>query len=236
MRNVGEKMKKITAILLGTLIASSAALAQTNQVLSRNAVGYIKVGVGTLNSLTLVSNPFFPMDASGDLVTNVFAALANSSSVAIWNEGSQSYNTFSKSSRGSWTGTGVSTARFFRADGAFVRSGGTSTVFFMGEVPDSTTAPTTTQSRAQGLTMLGNPYPVEVLLTNSTFGTSLPNGGSISLWNPSTTSYTTFSKSTRGSWTGTGVSTATIKPGEGVFIRATNTAQNLSTAKPYNWP
>jgi len=231
-----KKMRKITAILLGTLIASSAALAQTNQVLSKNAVGYIKVSIGGPNSLHLVSNPFVSLDANGDLITNVFGSVANSSSVAVWNESSQSYNTYSKSSRGAWLGTGISTARFSRADGAFIRSGGTATVFFMGEVPDTTTAPTTVQSRVQGITMLGFPYPVEVVLTNSSFGLGLPNGGAISLWNPATTSYNTFSKSTRGAWLGTGISTASIKPGEAIVIRATNATANISTVKPYSWP
>lgn len=226
-------MKKITAILMGTLMATSAVFAQSN-VLSRNAVGYIKIPVGPTGSLHLVSNPFVPLDASGDLLTNMFAAIANSSQVAIWDEGSQSYKTYGKSNRGSWLGSGFATVRVARADGVFIRSAATSTVYFMGEVPDRFTAPTTTQSRATGITMLGNPYPVEEKLTNTAMGLALPAFGQISLWNPATTSYTTYGKSSRGSWIGT--ITNTIKPGEAVVIRSTNTPANWAQGKPYTWP
>ncbi len=227
-------MKKITATLLGTLIASSAALAQTNQVLSRNAVGYVKINVPASNSLALVSNPFVALDEGSARITNVFASLVNNSTVSVWNEASQSYLNYAKNSRGGWVGTGVTTVQFARADAAFIRSAGTSTVFFMGEVPDSTTAPTTTQSRAAGITMLGNPYPVEVAVTNSSIGLSLPAGGTISIWNSVSNKYDNFAKNSRGAWVGT--ITATIKPGDGLVIRATNATANFSTTKPYNWP
>lgn len=225
-------MKKITAIILGTLVATSAVFAQSN-VLSRNAVGYIKIPVGT-NKLHLVSNPFVPLDAAGDLVTNMFAAVANNTTISIWNEVGQGYVSYLKNARGGWSGAGFATARVARADGVFIRSGGTGTVYFMGEVPDRFTAPTTTQSRASGITMLGFPYPVEVDLTNSTIGLQLSPNSTISFWVPDANAYTSYLKNARGAWVG--AAGVKIKPGDGMVIRSTNAPQNWNVAKSYTWP
>ena len=228
-------MKKVTAILLGALIVSSAALAQTNQVLSKNAVGYIKISLPASNRLALVSNPFVPLGASDNLITNLFAPIANNTTISIWNENTLVYDNYSRNNRGSWVGTGVTTARFNRADAAFIRSSATGTIFFMGEVPDATTAPTSTQTRINGITMFGYPYPVEVLVTNSPVGLNLPNGGSISLWNSASNSYEVVSKNTRGSWVG--AVGKTIAPGAGMVVRVTNNPSAvITTTKPYTWP
>ena len=227
-------MKKATAIILGTLIASSAALAQTN-VLSRNAVGYIKVPVVS-NKLYLVSNPFVPLDPTGDIVTNMLAAVPNGTIISVWNEGSQGYLSYTKSGRGAWD-SAATTSRIARADAFFIRmpSAGTSTVFFMGEVPDRFTAPTTTQSRVSGLTMLGFPYPVETAFTGTPMAIAAPNGSIISVWDSDTQGYVSYTKSGRGAWD-SGAASAVVKPGQGFVINSSAAANNWNTAKPYTWP
>ena len=226
-------MKKATAIILGTLIASSAALAQTN-VLSRNAVGYIKVPVES-NKLYLVSNPFVPLDASGDVVTNMLAAVPNSTVVSVWDEASQAYINYSRSARGAWSAN--ATSRIARSDAFFIRmpSVGTSTIFLMGEVPDRFTAPTTTQSRVSGITMLGFPYPVQTSFTGTPMAISAPNSSVISIWDPNLNTYVNYSKSARGAWDA-GAQAAVVQPGQGFVIRSTAAGGNFSTVKPYTWP
>ncbi|HMO52786.1 MAG TPA: hypothetical protein PKE26_16770 [Kiritimatiellia bacterium] len=227
-------MKKATAIILGTLIASSAALAQTN-VLSRNAVGYIKVPVES-NKLYLVSNPFVPLDPTGDIVTNMLAAVPNGTTISVWDEGSQGYISYSKSARGAW-GANATTSRIARADAFFIKmpAAGTATVFFMGEVPDRFTAPTTTQSRVSGLTMLGFPYPVQTSFTGTPMAISAPNGSVISFWDSATQGYVSYSKSARGAWDA-GAQAAVASPGQGFVIKSTAAGNSWSTTKPYTWP
>jgi len=230
-------MKKLTAILLGTLIASSAALAQTNQVLSRNAVGYVKVNLQS-NKLYLVTNPFVNLDGAGDpRLTNVFSAVPNGTTVSVWNEGDTAYDNYTRSTRGTWLGA-APTATVKRADGIFIRTPLTNApvdLFLMGEVPDRFTAPSSFVSRVPGITMVGLPYPVTIKLTNTVLAQQVPNGSTISIWNPATTAYVNYTKSTRGTWLGDGPN-AELLPGQGLVIRATNAANSWYETKPYTWP
>lgn len=230
-------MKKLTAILLGTLIASSAALAQTNQVLSRNAVGYVKVNLQS-NKLYLVTNPFVNLDGVGDpRLTNVFSAIPNGGTVSIWNEASVAYDNYSKSTRGTWSAPSL-TAVVKRADGVFLRMPTTNSpvdLFLMGEVPDRFTAPSSFVARVPGITMVGLPYPVTIRLTNTVTAQQLPNGGTISIWNPDTAQYINYAKSSRGTWNAEAL-TANVNPGQGLVIRATNAASSWFETKPYTWP
>lgn len=230
-------MKKLTAILLGTLIASSAALAQTNQVLSRNAVGYVKVNLQS-NKLYLVTNPFVNLDGSGDpRLTNVFSAVPGGTIISIWNEGDNTYDNYSRSARGAWLGS-ATTAQVKRADGVFIRMPTTNApvdLFLMGEVPDRFTAPSSFVSRVPGLAMVGLPYPVSIRLTNTVMAQQVPNGTIVSVWNTASNQYDNYSKSARGAWLAE-AQTAMIQPGQGLVIRATNAANSWYETKPYTWP
>jgi hypothetical protein len=229
-------MKKITAILLGTLLASSAALAQTNQVLSRNAVGYIKIPLVS-NKLYLVSNPFFNLQAGPIFVSNVFAAVPPGTTISVWNEASQSYDGYAKSTRGAWVGSAL-TATLVRADGIFVQTPATNApvdLFFMGEVPDRFTSPSNQTTRVPGLTVVGYPYPVTMRLTNTAIGQQVPPGTVISVWDSAANSYIGYGKSTRGAWVGSAL-TAEFSPGQGMVISATNAANSWYETKPYTWP
>jgi len=203
-------------------------------VLSRNAVGYIKINAES-NKLYLVSNPFVSMGTNDDVVTNMFASLPNSVSVSLWNESSQAYETFTKSARGAWSAN--ATTRIDRADAVFIRmpANAGADMYFMGEVPDSTTAPSTIQSRVTGITMLGFPYPVAQPFTNTSMAIDAPNGSSVSVWDADAGSYISYTKSARGAWDAA-AQAATIAPGQGFVIRSTASGSDITTDKPYDWP
>lgn len=229
-------MKKITAILLGTLLASSAALAQTNQVLSRNAVGYVKIPLQS-NKLYLVSNPFFSLQAGPVLVSNVFAAVPPGTVISVWNEGTQTYVDYLRNTRGAWVGA-AATATIARADGIFIDTPATNApvdLFFMGEVPDRFTAPSNLVQRVPGLAMIGHPYPVTTRLTNTVMAQQVPAGTVISVWDPSIDNYRNFLKNSRGTWVGDAL-TADLQPGQGLVISSTNAANSWYETKPYTWP
>jgi hypothetical protein len=230
-------MKKVTALLLGTLIASSAAFAQTNAVLSRNAVGYVKIPLQS-NKLYLVSNPFFSLQAGPQLVSNVFAAVPPGTTISVWNEANQQYQIYLRNTRGVWSGA-AATATIARADGAFIATPATNApvdLFLMGEVPDRFTAPSNLVQRTPGITMLGHPYPVSVLLTSTVMAASVPAGSVISVWNPAINNYNIYLKNNRGAWVGDAL-TAVLQPGQGLVINSTSTlGQTWYETKPYTWP
>lgn len=230
-------MKKLTAILLGTLIASSAALAQTNQVLSRNAVGYVKINLQS-NKLYLVSNPFVNLDGVGDpRLTNVFSAVPPGGRVDVWNENNTMYDTYQKSTRGTWSANAL-TATIKRADGVFIRTPATNApvdLFLMGEVPDKFTAPSNFVARVPGITMVGLPYPVTIRFTNTVLAQQVPNGSIVAVWDTAANQYVNYQKSTRGTWSANALN-ADLTPGQGLVIRATNAASSWYETKPYTWP
>ena len=224
-------MKKVTAILLGTLIASSAALAQTNQVLSRNAVGYIKRTVPA-NGLDFVTLPFVNLSGSANTISNVFPAASNLTQISLWNVGDQKYDTYLRS-KGTWGVAGSNVLA--RGAGFFIQTPVQQEFFLMGEVPDRFSAPTTTVTMVEGIVALGLGYPVDVQWSNTAAATSLPNLSQFSAWNKATTSYVTLVKS-KGGW---GATPVTINPGDGFFVTkpsGTGGSLNWNQAKPYTWP
>lgn len=230
-------MKKLLVAALGLAVATSA-FAQTNQVLSRNAVGYIKTTTEP-NKIYLLSAPFVNIADGTDKhsVTNLLAGVPNSTVVSLWDDTAQAYVGYSKSVRGVWDAAaqtsvvGRGTAFFVRIPG----SAGTNDLYIMGEVPDATTAPTTTQSRASGLSFRGHPYPVAVAFTGTAFAVAAPNSTVVSIWDSASQSYIGYSKSVRGVWDA-GAQAATLEAGQGLIVRSAAAPNNWTEVKPYTWP
>lgn len=225
-------MKKLAAIILGTVIAGSAAFAQATNVLSRNAVGYIKKDVGP-GQLELVSVPFNPLDESANVLSNVFATASNLTQVSFWDRGLNLYRTIQKS-KSTWGNAGTNVIP--RGEGIFIQSPQSvaQTFYFMGEVPDSFTAPSTTVFIAEGLNAVALAYPVTLNWTSTPAASELPNLTQISFWNG--TNYQTYQKA-KGSW-GT-ASNLTIQPGQAIFIQkpaGSGGTYEWRQAKPYSWP
>jgi hypothetical protein len=222
-------MKKITAILLGTLIASSAALASTNQVLSRNAVGYVKVDFP--KGFTLVQNTFNPMGAP-IAISNTFASLPNNSRVHIWN--GAGYSTITKAALGGWGAGGSNLLQ--RGSGFWIEipqaaASNSYPIFFMGEVPDdaSTVVPLTA-----GFNMKGYPYPVSDKWTNTPIAKASPNNSKLHIWTGS--NYNTFTRAALGGWNS--ASNVVLNPGQAFWVEFPSAASstNVSVTKPYTWP
>ena len=123
-------MKK-ALVLFAATVAATAAMAQTNQVLSRNAVGYVNVFVQS-NGLALVRIPFnqlSPTNMTGVLGTQLTGnnnpSLADQ--VLKWDASSQAYVTYFKHGSGQWRKVGdvVETTNTLSAGESFwIRSSG----------------------------------------------------------------------------------------------------------------
>lgn len=220
-------MKKITAILLGTLIASSAALAQTNQVLSKNAVGYVKINLA--KGFNMIQNSFDSLGAP-IAISNTFASLPNQSRVHFWN--GSTYVTIGRT-LGGWGAAGSNVLN--RGQGFWVEipqaaASNTYTVFLMGEVPDDATK---VVSVIPGFNMVGVPYPVATKFGDTRYAAVAPNQTRLHVWNG--TGYDTYSR-TLGGWGAT--TNLVLQPGQGFWMQypVSFVATNLNLSKPYTWP
>lgn len=230
-------MKKLLVAALGLAVATSA-FAQTNQVLSRNAVGYIKTTTEP-SKIYLLSAPFVNIADGTDKhsLTNLLAGVPNGTIVSAWDDAAQTYKSYSKSGRGVWDVV-AQTSVVTRGSSFFVSlaaGSGTNDLYIMGEVPDATTAPTTTQSRALGISFTAHPYPVAVSLTGTALAVAAPNGSVVSIWDSSAQTYVSYSKSGRGVWD-VSAQTATIAAGDGLIIQSGAAGNNWTEVKPYTWP
>jgi len=248
-------MKKLTAILLGTLIASSAALAQTNQVLSRNAVGYVKATAPATNGLTLLRIPFFSF---GTNITQVMGGAmhgaafpAQADQILKWRAGTnQSYVTYFKHNTGQWRKT---TEAFESPDTlepgesfwVLNRRVTNQFVYLMGEVPDQFSAPTFPVDIDPGLQLISYSYPIAIAITNLGLHTNAikaafpANADQIQMWVATSQTYRTYYAHST-AWRRTTESVATtdiVEPGEGMwYLRRGATSTIWNQTKPYTWP
>jgi hypothetical protein len=230
------KMKKLMACLLA--VGMTASIAGAQEVLSRNAVGYVKQEIAG-GKLFLVSQPFVNLETGLDShsLTNVLNAVPGGTIVSIWNQNAQSYVNFSRTARGVWDGA-AQTSLVSRGQAMFLRipvGAGTNEVVFMGEVPDKDNAPLTPQSRVPGLSFVGYPYPASIAFTSAVMAVELPGGAIASRWDAALQTYVNYSKTARGVWDGA-AQAATINAGDAFIIRSTATANNWDEIKPYTWP
>lgn len=229
-------MKKLIWVVAVLLIAQAAANAQT-QVLSRNAVGYVKI-TAERGKLVLGRSDFESLDGSGGIaVSNLFGdQVPANTTVYLWDRVTASYKSVTKLARGGWGSAGSN--RVQRGEGFWLKvpaaaSNETYDVFLMGEVPDRYTAPTTTIPGLSGANMLGYPYPVQVYWTNTVLAMTSPPNSSLFLWNPTSQAYQSYTKLARGGW-GTG-SNIVLQPGQGFWFRTTSSVSWVEI-KPYTWP
>lgn len=230
-------MKKILIALAAIAIGSQVAEAQlTNQVLSRNAVGYIKTTLQT-NKLYLLRNDFVGLQAPLAISNAIGNQLPLNTEVLLYNEGTQVYRPAIIYGAFGW-GLG-GTNQLVRGQAFFIRMPAAAAsnqyqLFMMGEVPDTITAPTTTYNVATGLNMDGYPYPAQARWTNTQYSKSLAINAEILTWNVTNQTYNPAVIKGVFGWGASG-NALVIQPGQGFFIRSTN-AVSFGEAKPYTWP
>ena len=247
-------MKKLLTVAAALALGVSVQ-AQTNQVLSRNAVGYARITAGATN-LVLASIPF---NSFSNTVAGIFAGQLNggaspglSDLILKWDPVNKAYAQFWKTLAGQWRQVpqGVETTNTLRPGEAFFiqnRRATNQQVFVMGEVPDQFTVPTLTNTVTllTNLTMSAYSFPVEVSITSLTIKTVAKKGASPGLsdtlltYDPVSRQYITFwfplSGDPRQSPEGV-ATTNRLAVGQGFFYNRRSFSTNWSEAKPYTWP
>jgi len=220
-------------LVLAVIVAAAAlalfCYAQTNQVLSRNAVGYVKVTCPR-GGLVLVRMDFESLDGSDLHAEDVFGdQLPIGTKIYKWDPTLASYVMDNKTFAG-W-GTNIV---FERGMGFWISVPDSAAsneyeVYMMGEVPDRFTAPTSTVNISSGLTLVGYAYPTDILWTNTTLAKQAQIGDKLYYWDG--TNYVLNNKTFAG-WADPNL---VITPGMGFWFKTSNDT-NWLESKPYTWP
>ena len=230
-------MKKTLWIaIVGALAASVVAASAQGEVLSANAVGYIKRTVPADGGLEVISYALNPMPYSGVTWftnTSVAAEMPNLSVAFFWNPETQRWIGSQKTGKGVW-GPEALAKQILPGEMFFLKTPAgapAQEVTITGEVPDDATL-TRAVIGGNAIAALGNPYPVDVAFTNTDVAKKAANGSAAFFWNPTTGRWIGSQKSGKGVW-GSVAAAETIQAGEGFFLKDVNPGSVWTNVKPY---
>lgn len=232
-------MKKTLWIAIAGALAASVIAASAQEVLSANAVGYIKKTLPAGGKLVAVSLPLDSMTEADNVFgrTSLAQEMPVNSQVYFWNDINQTWVPGQKSGKG-WSplqsNTVVKPGEGFFIQGPKAAAVDTE-VTITGEVP-----PDATISRAildnKRLSSLANPYPVDFKFGSSDLAAQAPVNSQVYFWNQANQTWVPGQKSGKG-WSPLQSNTV-VQAGEGFFLQqpAATPATTWDAAKPYTWP
>ena len=235
-------MKKTLWIAMVGALAVSVVAASAQEVLSANAVGYIKKTLPAQGGLVMMSIPLDSMTDTNIVFgrTSVAQEAPQNSTVYFWTEASQTWNLGGKGIKG-WA-AGQSN-RVVAAGEAFFLKGPTNAidpidVTITGEVPPTIAQPMLSRAViAQGqLGTLANPYPVDFKFGESQVAKDAAQGSVVYFWTEASQTWNLGGKGIKG-WAA-GQSNRVVAAGEGFFLKASNATSFAWTepVAPYTWP
>ncbi len=225
-------MKKILlASALVLAIAVSAAVAQ-GEVLSQNAVGYIKVPTFAGKFIS-VAQPLNNMGKAENKFgeTSIAQELPQGSTVFFWDTTIQGWSGGGKSAKG-WA-PGDSNRVVAAGEGFFIKSPTNTDVTSTGEVPDEAQLSRVIPGGA-AFGSIANPYPVDFKFGESDAAKNATQGSTVFFWSIDGQGWSGGGKSAKG-WA-PGQSNRVVAAGEGFFLKEAEGVTTLKTQKPYTWP
>ena len=238
-------MKKLLGIACVVAVTAPLAFAQTN-VLSQNAVGYVRVTVPGSGDLNLCRLDFLPLDplVPNNVANVVGDQLPAGSSAFIWdstlNGGVGGYVLVAKGARAGWPTTGAGAMEIDQGVAFWLKTPEADltdyNVYLMGEVPGANNdSETKTIAGLQGLDAVGYPYPAAIAFGDTTLQTALPGGATVFFWDVDAQGYQFFSKGARAGWTAEALDFV-IEPGTSFWVQNPGAAVDWTEVKPYVWP
>ena len=233
-------MKKTLWIAMVGALAVSVVAASAQEVLSANAVGYIKKTMPANGGLTMVSIPLDSMTEASNVFgrTSIAQEAPQGSSVFFWND-NQTWTIGTKGLKG-WQ-AGHSNRVVAAGESFFLKSPTNAVdptdVTITGEVPPTIGQPILSKSvlGLGNLSTLANPYPVDFIFGQSQVAKDAAQGSQVFFWNTDQT-WTIGTKGIKG-WQA-GHSNRVVSAGEGFFLKASNATSFAWTepVAPYTWP
>ena len=227
-------MKKLMSLVALAMVGSVVA-ASAQEVLSANAVGYVKRAVPA-GKLQIVSIPFENIASEDGTYkfgeTQIANDLKQGSEVMFWDDAKQVWSGGSKSAKG-WS-AGEANHVVVPGEAFFVRNNTSDDleVTAAGEVPADATL-TRAYNGGKALSIVSAPYPVDIRFADTEIAGQLPQGSEVMFWDDAKQVWSGGAKSAKG-WSA-GEANKVIAAGEGFFIRST-ADDTWEAVKPYTWP
>ena len=236
-------MKKTLVIAAAVAMAACVVALAQSEVLSQNAVGYVKKTVPAAGKFAIVVHSLDSMDGGAIKFTNtsIAAELPIGSKVYFWNVNAWDPGSLGTDKSGNrvWSGS-APTKTLVDGEAFFLQTANTQlvdvVVTIAGEVPaDGSIGRSITGSNY--FTSAGNPYPVSAVFTNTSLASNMPIGSTVyfwktNFWDPGSLG---TDKSGNRVWSGSAPG-KTLEPGEGFFIKNPSNALTWTVDKPYTWP
>lgn len=222
---------------MAAALAVAVVAASAQEVLSANAVGYIKKTLPAGGDWVAMSIPLDSMTNTSLVFgeTSVAAEAPVGASVAFWDPTAQSWIAGLKSGKG-WNSLQANYVLqpgegfFLKGDPLAVSD---AEVTITGEVPsDDALARAIPGASAYGT--LANPFPVDFTFGTSAFASNATVGSSVAFWSVDDQSWIAGLKSGKG-WN-TLQANYVVEAGEGFFMKEFGGAANWTMDKPYTWP
>ena len=228
-------MKKTVWFLMAAALIAGVVAASAQEVLSQNAVGYIKKTLPAGGKFVSLSIPLDSMTNTNIVFgeTSVAAEAPAGTVVYFWDPVQQSWLAGGKSTKG-W---GAFANRVIEpGEGFLMKSPPASTepidVTITGEVPaDAMLSRGVPGGNAFG--SLANPYPVDFTFGTSAVASNAPAGTVVYFWDAVQQSWLAGGKSTKG-WGA--FANREVPAGEGFLMRAPGGVLIWDLVKPYTWP
>lgn len=228
-----KTMKKAMMVFAAAALAGSL-VASAQEVLSANAVGYVKRAVPA-GKLQIVSVPFDNMASEEGSYkfgeTQIANDLPAKSAVMFWSDTQQAWVAGTKGAKG-WS-AGDANHVLAPGEAFFVKNTGTEDleVTAAGEVPS---AATLSRSYANGaLGIMAYAFPVDVKFGDTELANQLPAKSSVMFWSDDQQAWVAGTKGAKG-WSA-GDANYVLKAGEGFFIKPAGEG-TWEAEKPYTWP
>ena len=234
-------MKKTLWIAMIGALAASVVAASAQEVLSANAVGYIKKTVPAGGKFVTVAMPLDSMTETNIVFgrTSVAQEALVGSYVYFWNESLQAWGGGAK--RAGVLGWQPAQSNYVVKPGeGFLLKSPTNSVDSMdvtitGEVPSDASLQRAIIGNDH-IGVLANAYPVDFKFGESDVAKNASVGSYVYFWNESLQAWGGGAKRVGVLGWQPAQSNYTVKAGEGFFLKEKSTVNVWTVAKPYTWP
>ena len=229
-------MKKTMWIAMVGAFAASIVAASAQEVLSANAVGYIKRTVPAGGGFQTFAVPLNSMTESSNVFgrTSIAAEAPRGTTVYFWTLTPTPGWASSTKGLSGWSAA-FSNRGVVPGEGFFMKSATTSTIpielTITGEVPDTDPLAAAVVG-SSNLNMLANAYPVDFIFGQSQLAINAARGSQVSFWESGT-----WAQNTKGlSGWNAAFSNRVVQAGEGFMLKEAGVSRVWTNAKPYTWP
>ena len=236
-------MKKTLWIAIAGALVASVLAASAQEVLSGNAVGYIKKTLPAEGKLVALSAPLNSMTESTIVFgrTSIAQEAPVGSVVYFWDPVLQGWSGGSKAASPKFWGSGsVSNKVLVPGEAFFLKGNPTDLVdreiTITGEVPADASLVRAIPG-ANNLGTIANPFPVDFKFGSSSLASNASVGSVVYFWDVALQGWSGGSKAASPKFWGSGsVSNRTVLAAEGFFLKEAGTVTTWTNAKPYTWP